>query len=221
MARSVSSAERSSDMTVMATGIGPRPGALRWVFLSQPAVIDGMKIDLGAVAKGYAADQAVISLKNDGIKNALVEIGGEVRAIGTNKGGVPWRVGITNPQDPRSPVPIKIFEISNLAAATSGSYENFFIADGIRYSHIIDPRTGWPAQTDVVSATVTALECAAADALATAFLVLPPQESIRICEETEDTETLIISRAQNGKIAFHYSSGIKKYLVGDNDRQAD
>lgn len=138
--------------------------------------VDGMRLDLGGIAKGYAADLAAESLIDNGVSNALIDIGGELRVLGQKPGDPPgfWKTGIRNPR--RSEV-LETLELTNVGVATSGDYERFFIYQGKRHEHIIDPRTGLPLTEHVASATVLhPRSCLAADALATAMCVLGPDE---------------------------------------------
>ncbi|MCD8138555.1 MAG: FAD:protein FMN transferase [Planctomycetaceae bacterium] len=133
---------------------------------------DGMRLDLGAIAKGFAADLAMESLIRNGARHALVDIGGELRAVGGKPGDArePWRAGIRHPRDDDV---IERFELVDGAVATSGDYERFFVHDGVRYEHIIDPRTGLPMTEGPASVTVIhPTSCLAADALATTMCVL-------------------------------------------------
>lgn len=134
---------------------------------------DGMAFDLGAVAKGYAVDAAVETLERLGVRDALVEIGGEVRVMGERPDGSPWRIGVADPRRPDGE-PLRTVDAPGLVAvATSGDYRKFFIHDGTRYSHIVDPRTGRPVSGDLAAVTVASpRSCAEADALATAACVL-------------------------------------------------
>ena len=144
--------------------------------------VDGMRLDLGAIAKGFGADMAAESLIAGGVRNALVEIGGELRVLGHRPGDgqSPWKVGV---QNPRGGEPLETIEVSNAAVATSGDYERFFIYDGRRYEHIIDPRTGLPLEGGVSSVTVIHPgSCLAADALATTMCVLGPEDGRRFLE---------------------------------------
>ncbi|MCD8349001.1 MAG: FAD:protein FMN transferase [Planctomycetaceae bacterium] len=134
--------------------------------------VDGMRLDLGAIAKGFAADLAMESLIRNGARHALVDIGGELRAIGGKPGdaGEPWRAGIRHPRDDDV---IERFEMVDGAVATSGDYERFFLHNGVRYEHIIDPRTGMPLTEGPASVTVIhPSSCLASDALATTLCVL-------------------------------------------------
>jgi len=140
-----------------------------------------LQLDLGGIAKGYGVDLAAAALDAAGAGHYMVEAGGEVRTRGVNADGEPWRIGIEQPdavpQRARLVVPL-----SGWAMATSGDYRNYFEADGRRYSHEIDPRTGAPVDHRLCSVTVVAEDCMRADALATALLVLGPERGVRLAE---------------------------------------
>jgi len=134
-------------------------------------IIDpGMRIDFGGIAQGYAADRAALILRQRHVKSAIIDIGGEVLAIGSSPQGRPWRVGIRNP---RNKGIIETIELQDRAVSTSGDYEKFFIVDNKRYSHIINPKSGLPAQ-EFASVTVIADNAAYADAMSTAIAVMGP-----------------------------------------------
>jgi len=134
-------------------------------------IIDpGMRVDFGGIAQGYAADRAALILRQRHVKSAIIDIGGEVLAIGSSPQGRPWRVGIRNP---RNKGVIETIELQDRAVSTSGDYEKFFIVDNKRYSHIINPKSGLPAQ-EFASVTVIADNAAYADAMSTAIAVMGP-----------------------------------------------
>ncbi|MFH0763491.1 MAG: FAD:protein FMN transferase [Candidatus Omnitrophota bacterium] len=131
---------------------------------------DGMALDFGGVAKGYATDRAVAVLKECGVRNALVSSGGDTYCLGMKDELEPWRVGIQHPRDKK-----KVFaalQLNDRAIDTAGDYEKYFLFNGKRYPHIIDPRTGRPADNGVASATVVADDATSADMFATALCVL-------------------------------------------------
>ena len=145
----------------------------------------GMEIDLGGIAKGYAADKAMEAIKAEGIKSALVAVAGDIRGFGSSTSGNAWKVGI---QDPRpetgSEKPWEdIFaslHLEDMAISTSGDYQRFFIKDGKRYHHILDPATGFPAETDLLSASVIAPEGYIADGLSTAVFALGAEKGMAL-----------------------------------------
>ncbi|NQU21228.1 MAG: FAD:protein FMN transferase [Candidatus Nealsonbacteria bacterium] len=164
-----------------------------------PAVrkkLPGLTIDLSGVAKGFAVDRVAEYLAGRGAENFLVEIGGEVRAAGHNHRGVSWRIGVESPVVGIRAVE-KTVALKNLAMATSGDYRNYFEADGVRYSHIIDPRTGRPVTHRLASVTVLDASCTRADALATALMVLGPQEGYELAVR-EKLAVLMIVRTVTG-----------------------
>lgn len=164
----------------------------------------GMELDLGGVAKGYIVDRLVDFLKDRGVTDALVNAGGDLYCLGNRPGGGPWRIGVEDPGAPGSH--LEVLELVDTAAATSGSYHNYFIHDLRRYSHIIDPRTGRPADSPVEAVTVIALQCAPADALATAVFVLGEEAGLDLIERLEDIEILLIIE-RDDELIFSVSSG--------------
>lgn len=145
----------------------------------------GARIDLSAVAKGYAVDEILAVLRESGVEHALVEVGGELRAMGSRNPGSEgsWRVGIESPRpSPSGPRSHRILPLADSAIATSGDYRNYYEADGVRYSHTIDPGTGRPVTHRGASVTVVARDCATADALATALLVMGPDDGFNWAE---------------------------------------
>lgn len=136
-------------------------------------------IDLSAIAKGFAAEQVAAMLAEQGIENYLVEVGGEIRAAGINGRGEPWRIAIEVPALARGQVQ-KVIELNDHGVATSGDYRNYFERDGLRYSHTIDPRTGYPISHRLASVTVVADDATEADALATAYMVMGVEQALAL-----------------------------------------
>jgi FAD:protein FMN transferase len=160
----------------------------------------GMALDLGGIAKGYAVDRAVAVMQDHGIRQALVNAGGDIRGLGTRPDGKPWRIGI---QHPRETGLLGVVEIRDAAIVTSGDYERGFIHDGVRYHHLFDPRTGYPAR-DCQSVTILAPSTEAADAYATAVFVLGPERGLALIEAHDELEGLIVGA--DGRIVT--SSGL-------------
>jgi thiamine biosynthesis lipoprotein len=156
---------------------------------------EGMALDLSAVAKGWAVDRAYEALLDGGCAAGLVEAGGEVRCFGGGVRGEPWRIGI---KDPWGPGVYGVIEMEKGVLATSGTYEQTFEVEGAVFSHIIDPSTGFPADGPS-SVTVTAEDCATADAWATALMTLPPEDAYDIIESNDELEGLILYRTEYGK----------------------
>lgn len=145
------------------------------------------KLDFNAIAQGYSVDIISDFLLEQDIQDLMVEIGGEVYCHGVNQDGQPWAIAIDQPLEDTSERAIEaIVPIEAGAIATSGSYRNFYIKDGKKYSHTIDPRTGYPVQHSMLSATVIAQSCAMADAYATAFMVMGLEESMDFINENWD-----------------------------------
>lgn len=136
-------------------------------------------IDFSAIAKGYGVDELARLVEEAGAANYLVEIGGELRAKGVNQSGLVWRIGIEKP-DVRERVPFTSVPLNNLAMATSGDYRNYFEVDGVRYSHTIDPTTGYPIRHNVVSVTVLAETTTLADGYATAIDVMGAEAGLEL-----------------------------------------
>ena len=162
--------------------------------------IDGLKLDLGAIAKGFGVDQVAALLRKNNLRDFIVEIGGETLAEGTNAQGEPWRVGVLRPDFTGSELQGVARLTGGKAIATSGNYRNFFRDEnGVLQAHIIDPRTAAPAQRAVASVSVWAHDCLTADGLATALVVLGPEEGLNLLQSRfPGVEALfILSRAEN------------------------
>ena len=154
-----------------------------------------LRIDLSAVAKGYAVDALAGLLRDQGYRNFLVEIGGEMRIAGRREDGTPWRIAIEKPLEGRREVET-IFPLTATAVATSGNYRNFFVENGQRYAHTIDPVTGRPARHKLASVTVLDLTCARADALATALMVMGEDQGRRFCEKNRIAAFFLIHEGE-------------------------
>ncbi len=159
-------------------------------------------LDFSAIAKGYGSDCVARLLDSCGIQNYMVEIGGEVVVKGHNKNGNPWGIGITKPIDDSLSVNQElqtVLRLTDCAVATSGNYRNFYYKDGVKYAHTIDPRTGYPVQHSLLSATVIADNCMRADALATAFMVLGVDSAMAYCERHPEIKGYFIVAADSGR----------------------
>ena len=146
--------------------------------------IKGMEIDLGGIAKGYTGDRVMQVFKKAGITSGLISLGGNVQALGSKPDGSPWRVAIQDPQNELEY--LGILEISDKAVITSGGYERFFEEDGVRYHHIIDPRTGYPADSGLLSATIISEDGALADGLSTSLFIMGKDEAENFWREHSD-----------------------------------
>lgn len=160
-----------------------------------------IQLDFSAIAKGFGSDCVARVFDSHGIKNYMVEIGGEVVVKGHNKNGNPWGIGITKPIDDSLSVNQElqtVLRLTDCAIATSGNYRNFYYKDGIKYAHTIDPRTGYPVQHSLLSATVIADNCMRADALATAFMVLGVDSAMAYCKRHPEIEGYFIVASDSG-----------------------
>ncbi len=149
-----------------------------------------------------------ILFKRRGITSALVNLGGNIYALGHPPGAATWKIGIQHPRE--KDVLLGYLELTNMAIATSGDYERFFTADGRRYSHIIDPRTGAPTQGSTVSVTVIAKTATEADALATAVFILGPERGIELLEDREGMGGIIAYERADGEIGFEMTGSMEK-----------
>lgn len=167
---------------------------------------DGMALDLGGVAKGYATDRAIGILKQNGIKDAIVNSGGDMYCMGRKSKTELWKVGA---QDPRHKNKIFLeIKLEDMAIDTSGDYERYFILNGKRLSHIIDPRTGYPIGDDVVSSSVIAPDSTTADMLATSLSILG-NKALAIAGSIKGIDAIIVFK-RNDKFIVKMTDGIKK-----------
>lgn len=170
-------------------------------------------LDCSAIAKGYGCDRVARMLEYHGVKDYMVEIGGEVVAKGKNDKSKQWSIGISRPTDDKSGAINELQEIlhiSGKSVATSGNYRNYRYEDGRKLSHTIDPRTGYPVTHTLLSATVIANDCATADAYATAFMVMGIDKAVEICKKKEIDAYFIYSTPE-GTINTWETDGMKKY----------
>jgi len=172
--------------------------------------------DASAIAKGYGVDVVADFLETKGITNYMVEIGGEIRAKGLSNKERLWRVGIDKPIDDPSSLSRQIqdvIELDNGAMATSGNYRQFYVKDGKKYAHTIDPRLGYPVQHSLLSASVIAPECMTADAYATAFMVLGLEKSIEIVEKDPQMEAYFIYADDKGNLKVYITESLKGKIL--------
>ena len=172
-------------------------------------------LDCSAVAKGYGCDAVAATLDAHGVENYMVEIGGEVVTKGKNDKGGDWTIGISKPTDNPTTTSNELQEvisISGKSMATSGNYRNFREENGKKIAHTIDPRTGYPVQHSLLSATVIADNCAKADAIATAFMVMGMEKAIEYCNKDNSIEAYFIYSDENGILKTHMTEGFKKYI---------
>lgn len=178
----------------------------------------GVTIDVNAIAQGYSVEVVCDFFESKGIKNYLVEIGGEVKGKGTNAKGMYWRIGIDQPKDGNI-IPGEelqaIIEINDKALATSGNYRKFFVEQGVKYAHTINPKTGFPARNTLLSATVVCDDCTLADAYATSFMVLGVEKSKELLSKLKDVEVYFVYSDDKGEYQLFISDGMKKMIVDE------
>jgi FAD:protein FMN transferase len=174
----------------------------------------GFKLDFNAIAQGYSVDLISKYLESNGIKNYLVDIGGEVMGKGLKPDGQPWLVGIENPSaDSISESTINsMVKLDNKAVSTSGNYRKYYEENGIRYSHTIDPETGFPVRHTLLSVSVMADKCAVADGYATAFMVMGYEKARQFVENHPGLEAFFIIGAENGLYQTYATKGFKAFL---------
>jgi thiamine biosynthesis lipoprotein len=175
-------------------------------------------VDLSAIAKGYAVDRLAKILEAEKITDYLVEVGGELRASGRNDRNTPWTVAIEKP-DSLSRSVFRVIELKTMSMATSGDYRNFFESNGNRYSHTIDPRTGWPIRHPVVSVTVIAPTAVLADGYATAIDVLGLEEGLKLAE-VQNLAVLVIIKTEDG-FEERSSSALDVYMDAAVDKSVN
>jgi thiamine biosynthesis lipoprotein len=172
----------------------------------------GMRVDLSSLGKGRGVDRVAGYLDAKGVTNYLIDLSGKLRARGRNARGAPWRVAVERPAaDVTSSTPDvepAIVELRDESVATAGDYRRFFETGGKHYSHIIDPRTGYPVAHNTVSATVIAIDCMHADALATVLMVMPPAEAMALAQR-DRLRALLITHA-DAKYQVQRSAGWSK-----------
>lgn len=172
--------------------------------------------DASAIAKGYGVDVVADFLEQHGVVNYMVEIGGEIRSKGKNGKGRIWSVGIDKPIDDPSSLSREIQEVIQMedgALATSGNYRQFYIKDGKKYAHTIDPRIGYPVQHSLLSSSVFAPDCISADAYATSFMVLGLEKSIEIVEKDSLLKAYFIYTDSLGNYKSYVSEKLKPLII--------
>jgi len=167
---------------------------------------EGVELDLSGMAKGFIADRGAETLRRAGIPAGLVNAGGDITCWGEKPGGGPWRIGLEDPR--REGELLLVLEATEGGVATSGDYRNFFIHHRRRYSHIVDPRNGRPADTGVIEVSVRAPDCATADGLATGIFVLGRKEGLALLERLPDTEGVIVTLEEGEPFPWR-SSGLE------------
>ena len=176
----------------------------------------GMMLDFSAIAKGYGVDVVARLLEHHDIKNYMVEIGGEITTRGINPERVPWRIGVNKPNEDaldESHELQTILNVTDKSMATSGNYRNFYVKEGKKYAHTIDPKTGYPVQHTLLSATVLTDRCSKADAYATSFMVLGMDGAKQILERHKELMAYLIYTDSKGNLAVWYSPSLEDKIV--------
>ncbi|MCB9284439.1 MAG: FAD:protein FMN transferase [Lewinellaceae bacterium] len=174
----------------------------------------GVQLDFSAIAKGYGVDLVGVFLEDHGIRDYLVEIGGEVRARGVNEQGEAWRIGINTPTPEAGIDEIQMaVRLPDRALATSGNYRNFYEVEGRKYAHTINPKTGYPELNTLLSASVFAPTCTEADALATACMVMGLEKAFDFINSQENLEGYFIFGKDDGTMDVRYTSGLEEFLL--------
>ena len=173
-------------------------------------------LDCSAIAKGYGTDRVARLLRNRGVQNYMVEIGGEVVTSGVNPERLPWKIGVTKPTDDSLNTGHELQTILNLtdkAMATSGNYRNFYYKGGKKFAHTIDPKTGYPVQHSILSATVIAKSCAVADAYATSFMVMGLDKAKQVLERHPELMAYFIYSDEKGEMAVWFSPSLRDKMA--------
>ena len=169
------------------------------------------QLDFAAIAKGYGSDAIARLLRRHDVRNFMVEIGGEVVTQGISDKRLPWRIGVTKPTDDSLSVSgdlQTVLNVTDIAMATSGNYRNFYYKGGRKYAHTIDPKTGYPVQHSLLSATVLAKDCAVADAYATAFMVMGVERAKAVLERHPELMAYFIFSTPDGDMDVWFSPSV-------------
>lgn len=175
----------------------------------------GVQLDFNAIAQGYSVDLIAEFLEHQGVIDYLIEVGGEIKARGLNADGNIWRVGVDKPSDE---IDISsrfqfIMDLENLSMATSGNYRKFYERDGVKYSHTINPNTGFPVQNRLLSVTVVTNSCALADAYATAFMAMGVKNTKQLINKLDDQlDVYLVYTDKNGDWKTYISPRMKKWI---------
>ena len=165
---------------------------IQWNEETRYCALDGadVSLDFGGIAKGYAAEKMAEKLAQDNTGGALINLGGNIKAVGAKPDGSAWRVGVQNPDEKESY--LGILSVKDSSVVTSGDYERYFINDNIRYHHILNPKTGRPAQNGIRSVTIVCRDCTLADGLSTALFVMGPEAAIKFWQTQRESFQFIL-----------------------------
>jgi FAD:protein FMN transferase len=168
----------------------------------------GMSLDLGAIGKGYAADRVAELLRSRGVKHALIDLGGNIYVVGKHPTRSTWRVGVQNPDAARG-VYLGVLAVNDTSVVTSGMYERYFVQDGVRYHHILDPATGRPVSNGVVSTTIVCASSTTADALSTSLFVMGAERGLALARSVPGVEAMVITEDRK----IHATPGLRSMLT--------
>jgi thiamine biosynthesis lipoprotein len=175
-----------------------------------------VQINTSGISKGYSCDVVAYMLQELGIKNYMVEIGGEITMKGVNEKGNCWRIGIDKPTDDSTAMRRElqiILSICDKAVATSGNYRNYYMKDGVKYSHTIDPLTGYPSEQNILGATIIADDCMTADAYATAFMAMGLDKSVGVAHKIPGLHYYFIYVKPDGSVDSMFSDEFDQFLA--------
>ncbi len=174
-----------------------------------------MKLNVNAIAQGYSVDIICEFLEKKGVSNYLVEIGGELRTKGLNPKGEQWKIGIDKPTEDNVSVNRELqqtIQISGLSVATSGNYRQFYEKEGVKYTHTIDPISGFPVNRKILSSTIITQSCMTADAIATACMVMGMDAAKKLIEKEDNIDGILIFSDDKGNMKTWYSKNMKHYI---------
>lgn len=177
----------------------------------------GQQIDLGGIAKGFAADKVRDIFIRHNIKHALIDLGGNIYVLGSKPNNTFWNIGIQNPYKPRGQY-LGVLKVKNKSIVTSGNYEKYFLKDGKRYHHIIDPKTGFPSESRIISATIISDNSIDGDGLSTGIYILGVEKSLELIETLENIDAILVT---NDNKVFLTSSIKNAFELTDNNFTID
>lgn len=204
----------ATDQAAAAAEAGAETGAADPAIAQITLGMPGMEIDLGGIAKGYTSSRVMEVFKEYGIEHGIVSLGGNVQALGTKKNGKAWRVAIQNPESELDY--LGVLEIEDKCVITSGGYERFFEQDGVRYHHIIDPRTGYPADSGIISATIISKDGTLADGLSTSLFIMGLEKAEKYWRANSDQFDFILED-KSGKL--YVSEGVAESLTTEAEME--
>lgn len=180
----------------------------------------GQRIDLGGIAKGYVTDKVRDLLIKEGVSSALIDLGGNIAVFGSPPKPGKWKLGLQHPFRPRGEY-FGVAEVSDVSVVTSGPYERYFESNGVRYHHIFDPATGYPAQSDLASVTIISPDSTDADALSTALFVMGVEKSISLLKELKNIEAVLVTKKPEGTIVYLTRGLSEAFILKEPDMKIE